>query len=76
MNAEQSAGSDEARTESGAEPSSGQDTATGADGPVVAVNRELDRLEELDDLPIAEHVERFEAVHAALADALSGVDGV
>lgn len=50
--------------------------AGGADNPLAAVDRELARLNELDDLPVAEHVERFEAVHAVLADALSGVDRV
>jgi hypothetical protein len=30
----------------------------------------------LDTLPVAEHVARFDAVHAALSDALSSIDKV
>ena len=30
---------------------------------------------DLDDVPVAEHVARFDAVHQALADALSAIDG-
>lgn len=30
----------------------------------------------LDALPVAEHVARFDAVHSALADALSSIDKV
>ena len=31
--------------------------------------------EGLDDVPVAEHVARFDAVHRALSDALSAIDG-
>ncbi|GAA4615023.1 hypothetical protein [Saccharopolyspora hordei] len=31
-------------------------------------------LDDVQELPVAEHVERFEAVHAALTDALSKAD--
>ena len=30
---------------------------------------------DLESVPVTEHVARFEAVHAALADALSAIDG-
>jgi hypothetical protein len=30
---------------------------------------------DLEDVPVAEHVARFDAVHRALADALSAIDG-
>ena len=33
-------------------------------------------LGELDALPVAEHVARFDAVHSALSDALSAIDKV
>lgn len=33
-------------------------------------------LEGLDDVPLAEHVERFDAVHAELTAALSTIDKV
>ena len=33
------------------------------------------RLDGLDDLPVAEHVQAFEAVHRALQDTLAAVDG-
>lgn len=33
------------------------------------------RLDGLDDLPVAEHVPAFEAVHRALQDTLAAVDG-
>ena len=31
--------------------------------------------EDLESVPVAEHVARFEAVHGALSDALSTIDG-
>lgn len=42
----------------------------GAD-PASAVARAMAGLEGLDDRPLAEHVEAFEQVHAALGDALA-----
>jgi hypothetical protein len=36
----------------------------------------VDRLAGLDALPITEHVTRFEAIHAALTEALSSIDKV
>lgn len=40
------------------------------------VNHAVDRLAGLDGLPVTEHVTRFEAVHAALTEALSSIDKV
>ncbi|GAB2474638.1 hypothetical protein GCM10027063_14420 [Promicromonospora xylanilytica] len=59
-------------------PSSGPaDADTGADtsadtGADAGVRRALDALDGLDDLPPAEHVARFEAVHDTLRAHLSG----
>ncbi|GAA0562103.1 hypothetical protein A8924_5631 [Saccharopolyspora erythraea NRRL 2338] len=41
---------------------------------VQAIEAALCRLDEVGDLPVPEHVERFEAVHTALTDALSKAD--
>ncbi len=38
------------------------------------VARALDRLAELDDRPVAEHVEVYDAVHRLLQDALASLD--
>jgi hypothetical protein len=52
------------------------------DGPadvetiVAAVERSVEDLAGLTDLPVGEHVARFEATHAALTEALSGIDKV
>ncbi len=40
------------------------------------VAQAVDRLDGLDALPITEHVTRFEAIHAALTEALSSIDKV
>jgi hypothetical protein len=40
------------------------------------VRAAADGVAELDQLPVAEHVARFDAVHAALTDALSSIDKV
>lgn len=34
-----------------------------------------DGVEDLDALPVAEHVERFHALHESLTAALAGIDG-
>ncbi|AHH99801.1 hypothetical protein GCM10010174_16200 [Kutzneria viridogrisea] len=44
--------------------------------PLAPIDHAVARLEELDHLDVAEHPARFEAVHAALTDALSAVDRV
>jgi hypothetical protein len=38
------------------------------------VDAALARLEDLDELPVAEHVEQFDAVHRTLQDALATID--
>ncbi|HWC84236.1 MAG TPA: hypothetical protein VG756_30135 [Pseudonocardiaceae bacterium] len=51
----------------------------GTPDPATVIDRvraAADGVAELDDLPVAEHVARFDAVHAALTDALSSVDKV
>lgn len=40
------------------------------------VTQAVDRLDGLDALPITEHVTRFEAIHAALTEALASIDKV
>jgi hypothetical protein len=40
-----------------------------------AVNDAVARTADLDGVPVAEHVARFDAVHRALTDALSAIDG-
>ncbi len=42
--------------------------------PESPVEQALDTLGTLDELPVAEHVEVFDAVHRALQDALAGLD--
>jgi hypothetical protein len=42
--------------------------------PTGAIEDAVARLDELDDLPVAEHVARFDAVHVALNVALSSID--
>jgi hypothetical protein len=40
------------------------------------VEHALAAIADLDDVPVAEHVARFDAVHRALAGMLSAIDGV
>lgn len=40
-----------------------------------AVRDAVAATEGLDDVPVAEHVARFDDVHRALSDALSAIDG-
>lgn len=47
------------------------DTATGAPSPVDAA---IARLDGLEDLPVSEHVEVYDAVHRSLQDALATLD--
>jgi hypothetical protein len=42
--------------------------------PETQVNEALVRLERLDELPVGEHVEVFDAVHRSLQDALATLD--
>lgn len=41
-----------------------------------AISFAMAGLDGLDDLPVAEHVARFDAVHVALTEALSAIDKV
>jgi hypothetical protein len=47
-----------------------------AAGTVVAVEASVAALGELDDLPVGEHVARYDALHGELSDALAAIDGV
>lgn len=44
--------------------------------PRAGIEEAIAGLDELDDLPVAEHVERFDAVHTELTVALSSIDKV
>ena len=44
--------------------------------PATAVDEAIAYLDALDDLPVAEHVEVFDAVHRSLQDALASLDEV
>jgi hypothetical protein len=44
--------------------------------PTAEIDHAVAGLDELTELPVAEHVARFDAVHAALTNALSSVDQV
>ncbi len=47
-----------------------------ATDPHIAIDQAVAALDDLDDLPLAEHVERFDTVHTTLAAALSSIDKV
>ncbi|MEV6242815.1 MULTISPECIES: hypothetical protein [Lentzea] len=44
--------------------------------PADAIDGALERLDGLENVPLAEHVARFDAVHATLTDALSSIEQV
>lgn len=44
--------------------------------PVAEIDSALVGLQDLDSVPLAEHVARFDAVHTALTSALSTIDQV
>jgi hypothetical protein len=51
----------------------------GRDGeasPVAAVRASVTELDQLDDLPVADHVARYDALHGTLSEALAAIDGV
>ncbi|WP_007025084.1 hypothetical protein [Saccharomonospora iraqiensis] len=55
------------------------DAASPEDGdtePRARIERAVSALDDLDALPLAEHVARFEDAHSALAAALSSIDRV
>ena len=43
---------------------------------VAAVQASVADLEQLDDLPVADHVARYDALHGTLSEALAAIDGV
>jgi hypothetical protein len=43
---------------------------------VAAVQASVANLDQLDDLPVADHVARYDALHGALSEALAAIDGV
>jgi hypothetical protein len=43
--------------------------------PQESVQRALERLDGLDERPLADHVEIFEELHTAVSDALAGPSG-
>jgi hypothetical protein len=45
------------------------------DTPAAGVDEALAGITDLDQIPVADHVARFDAVHRALAEALSAIDG-
>jgi hypothetical protein len=57
----------------GAGSSAGQGGAAGA---VAAVQDSVADLDQLDDLPVADHVARYDALHGTLSEALAAIDGV
>ncbi|WP_197285122.1 hypothetical protein [Sciscionella sediminilitoris] len=47
-----------------------------SEGPVEVLNAAVADTEGLGEVPVADHVVRFEAVHTALTDALGSIDEV
>ncbi len=43
---------------------------------VAAVQASVPDLDQLDDLPVADHVARYDALHGTLSEALAAIDGV
>ena len=48
----------------------------GAASTVAAVRASVADLDQLDDLPVADHVARYDALHGTLSEALAAIDGV
>ncbi len=44
--------------------------------PVAALAASVAALDQLADLPVAEHVSRYDALHGELSDALASIDGI
>jgi hypothetical protein len=47
-----------------------------AESTVAALRAEVAELDRLADLPVGEHVARYDALHGTLSDALAAIDGV
>ena len=50
--------------------------ADSAASTVAAVQASMADLDQLDDLPVADHVARYDALHGTLSEALAAIDGV
>lgn len=50
--------------------------ADSAASTVAAVQASVTDLDQLDDLPVAGHVARYDALHGTLSEALAAIDGV
>jgi len=48
----------------------------GAASTVAAVQASVADLDQLDDLPVVDHVARYDALHGTLSEALAAIDGV
>jgi hypothetical protein len=48
----------------------------GPDSVTAAVRDSVTELDQLDDLPVADHVARYDALHGTLSEALAAIDGV
>lgn len=48
----------------------------GPGSTVAAVQDSVADLDQLDDLPVADHVARYDALHGTLSEALAAIDGV
>ena len=55
------------------DPAAPQD---GAEVTVAAVEESVAELDQLADLPVADHVARYDALHGTLSEALAAIDGV
>ena len=66
----------EVSTDTHWEGSPGSVGDTESNGPRAAITAAVTGLDVLAELPLREHVERFEAVHAELTAALSSIDKV
>jgi hypothetical protein len=51
-------------------------SATSAESTVAALRAEVAELDRLADLPVGDHVARYDALHGTLSDALAAIDGV
>ena len=50
--------------------------ADSAASTVAAVQASMADLDQLDDLPVADHVARYDTLHGTLSEALAAIDGV
>lgn len=62
--------------EAGQETAPNDENAAPGTDPRAGIEDAVAALDDLDQLPVAEHVERFDAVHTELTVALSSIDKV